>query len=86
MRCHRCDGIMANERFYGPGDPFLGWRCLLCGEILDPLIWENRSHGRKFMMVGKGGTPEWEEREEVKIHNHPGRRRSAEIPLNGESF
>jgi hypothetical protein len=53
VKCHRCNGIMANERFYGAGDPFWGWRCLLCGEILDPLIWENRNHCRKFLIVGK---------------------------------
>jgi hypothetical protein len=34
--------MMAKERFYGPGEPFWGWRCLLCGEITDPLIFENR--------------------------------------------
>lgn len=42
MKCHRCSGMMAKERFYGPGEPFWGWRCLLCGEITDPLIFENR--------------------------------------------
>jgi hypothetical protein len=43
---------MANERFYGPGDPFWGWRCVLCGEVLDTLIWENRDHHKKVMMDG----------------------------------
>jgi hypothetical protein len=52
MKCHRCDGAMAHEKFYGPGDPFSGWRCLLCGEILDPLIWENRSRSIKFKTAG----------------------------------
>ncbi|HUL37237.1 MAG TPA: hypothetical protein VLW47_06100, partial [Thermodesulfobacteriota bacterium] len=42
MRCHRCNGIMVSERFYGPG----GWRCVLCGEVFDLLIWENRNHSR----------------------------------------
>jgi DNA-directed RNA polymerase subunit RPC12/RpoP len=61
VRCHRCSGIMVNQRFYGPGKPFWGWRCLLCGEIFDPLISENRNHCRKIAMVGKGITPKGRE-------------------------
>jgi hypothetical protein len=34
--------MMVYERFYGPDEHFLGWRCLLCGEIVDQLILENR--------------------------------------------
>jgi hypothetical protein len=33
---------MAQEKFFGPGEPFWGWRCPRCGEILDPLIYRNR--------------------------------------------
>jgi len=33
---------MVYERFYGPDEHFLGWRCILCGEIIDQLILENR--------------------------------------------
>jgi hypothetical protein len=33
---------MVYERFYGPDEHFLGWRCILCGEIVDQLILENR--------------------------------------------
>ena len=43
MRCQRCNMVMVNERFYGPGDPFWGWRCMLCGNISDPMILENRN-------------------------------------------
>jgi hypothetical protein len=32
---------MVYERFYGPDEHFLGWRCILCGEIVDQLILEN---------------------------------------------
>ena len=42
MKCHRCGGIMVLERFYGASDHFSGWRCVLCGEIIDPVIFENR--------------------------------------------
>jgi hypothetical protein len=33
---------MVYERFYGPDEHFLGWRCILCGEIVDQLILDNR--------------------------------------------
>jgi hypothetical protein len=42
MKCHRCGGAMVFERFYGTSDQFSGWRCILCGEIVDPVIFENR--------------------------------------------
>lgn len=83
MRCHRCNGLMASERFYGPGEPFWGWRCLFCGEVLDSLIWENRNHFPKLEKAvkhenGKG------ERLECDYHDHPGQRRNLEMSSNGE--
>ena len=42
MKCHRCRGPMVYEKFYGPHEHFLGWKCLICGEIVDPVILENR--------------------------------------------
>lgn len=44
MKCQRCQGWMVVERYYGPGMPYWGFRCLFCGEILDPVIWENRKN------------------------------------------
>ena len=43
MKCRRCNGIMASEKFYGPGEPFWGWRCVTCGEIFDLTILTNRT-------------------------------------------
>ena len=45
MKCHRCGSVMVCEIFYGPGENFLGWRCVSCGEILDEVILENRQAG-----------------------------------------
>jgi len=45
--------VMINERFYGPGDPFWGWRCMLCGNISDPMILENRSQCATLAAKGK---------------------------------
>jgi hypothetical protein len=43
MTCQRCDGLMARERYDNleldsAGYEISGWRCLNCGEIVDPLI------------------------------------------------
>ena len=42
MKCHRCGGVMVYEKFYGSCEEFFGWRCVLCGEIVDQIILENR--------------------------------------------
>ena len=46
-RCPRCAGWMEQESFEDLRDDtglihFSGWRCLTCGEIIDPLILQNR--------------------------------------------
>jgi len=47
MNCNRCSGMMTYEKFYGPHEQFLGWRCVYCGEIVDEVILENRQWLRK---------------------------------------
>ena len=49
MTCNRCKSPMSMEIFYGNGggETFSGWRCIFCGEIVDPLILENRTKGGK---------------------------------------
>lgn len=46
MNCPRCSGSMVHENFYGAGEGlswyYPGWRCLLCGEIVDKVILSNR--------------------------------------------
>ncbi|GJL55662.1 MAG: hypothetical protein NPIRA02_27940 [Nitrospirales bacterium] len=47
MECPRCKGIMVSDSFEDVADDtgalkFSGWRCILCGEILDPVIAANR--------------------------------------------
>jgi hypothetical protein len=49
MQCHRCKGSMVLEKFRDFYDDtgnidFVGWRCLICGEIFDPVIHTNRRH------------------------------------------
>jgi len=50
MDCLRCHGIMVEERFEDlRGDPhhisFHGWRCVCCGDVVDPVIVRHRTAG-----------------------------------------
>jgi len=42
---------MIHEKFYGLEDDFFEWRCIICGEILDPVIIENRLTQRQQSFV-----------------------------------
>lgn len=49
IRCFRCRGLMRAEEFQdwhgGMGvDRFIALRCLLCGDIVDAVILQNRSN------------------------------------------
>ena len=52
MRCVRCCGLMVKDQFYdmrdGGGLSFYGWRCVCCGNVLDPLIVRNQRGRRSF--------------------------------------
>jgi hypothetical protein len=66
MDCQRCHNIMVREVFAdrqydaGPG-AFIGWRCIICGAILDPLILKHQaSHPKpiaKRARLKAGGVP-----------------------------
>ena len=49
-KCLRCSGAMIYDRFYGAREQFWGWKCVICGEIVDPVILENR----QLMRSGQG--------------------------------
>ena len=42
MKCGRCGGSMVFERFMAAVEVFHAWRCVNCGEILDPVVEKNR--------------------------------------------
>ena len=55
MECPRCGGLMVLDQFQDLLDDagqinFYGLRCLICGEVLDPLILRHRG-GVKTSMV-----------------------------------
>jgi len=67
MECPRCAGSMVFEIFQDFKDDtgnlsFSGYRCLICGEILDPVIVANRqqrpaplvSKNRKLIVLSRG--------------------------------
>jgi hypothetical protein len=52
MGCPRCHNLMVEETFVDwEASPsvsfFTGWRCVICGEILDPIILQNRTRHPK---------------------------------------
>jgi hypothetical protein len=49
-KCLRCGGAVIYDKFYDPPEQFWGWKCLLCGEIVDPVILDNR----QLMRTGRG--------------------------------
>ena len=83
MQCRRCNGMMISERFYGPGNPFWGWRSARCAEIFDTIILENRSHCTILAVDWNKGTPQREKREERKRQGQLGKMRNAQVPVNG---
>lgn len=42
-RCHRCGGLMVEERVFEIGS--VNWRCVSCGERVDPVILTHRQKG-----------------------------------------
>lgn len=42
MKCPRCNGLMIHERFQDVIELFFGWRCVICGEVFDDAVWQNR--------------------------------------------
>jgi len=39
-RCHRCGGLMVPEKVFEIGS--FDWRCVTCGERIDPVILAHR--------------------------------------------
>lgn len=76
MQCPRCKGTMTYEFFEDIQESlyfFYGWRCVQCGEVLDPLILSNRKTRRaplggrarkKYGVMGSAFQADLEEEEE----------------------
>jgi len=73
MNCSRCTGLMIRDDLQddtGLGR-FVGWRCLICGEVLDPVILENRNTAPN-RMVDRGR--HWPKVQCVSTGEHRARR------------
>lgn len=55
ITCHRCQGLMypvdpldsLDVLRGGEDDRIRAWRCLSCGDLIDPVIMQNRRRPRK---------------------------------------
>ncbi|MDP1992163.1 MAG: hypothetical protein Q8K00_14215 [Syntrophales bacterium] len=41
-RCSRCGGNMVHESFFSLVEQFTGLKCVICGDVIDPVILQNR--------------------------------------------
>jgi hypothetical protein len=59
FRCSRCGGNMVYENFYSGAERFLGLKCVICGEIIDPVILHHRQMKKlgQAMILPKRGIP-----------------------------
>ena len=57
MRCYRCNGPMIREKFYGTQEHFWGWKCICCGDVIDPVVIENRQASLLQGSEKLGGEP-----------------------------
>ena len=46
--------MMVYEKFYGIQEYFWGWRCIICGEIIDQVIINNRNFRSQRDEKGNG--------------------------------
>jgi hypothetical protein len=58
MCCPRCKGLMDLTRFYDLLDDtgsiaFDAWRCICCGEVLDSVVYMNRTKRPRFTRLRK---------------------------------
>jgi len=51
VKCFRCKSAMSYDKFYGRQEQFWGWKCFICGEIVDPVILENRRLMRSGQVI-----------------------------------
>ena len=42
MKCSRCGGMMIYEKVYSDTEQCWTWKCICCGDYVDPVILENR--------------------------------------------
>lgn len=66
QRCGRCGALMFCDVFIDTGASFEAWHCLICGEIWDERIQENRLHRPGS---SRGRPPKWSRMENFGARN-----------------
>jgi hypothetical protein len=51
---------MIHDKFYGHYDSFWGWKCVLCGELVDQVILKNRELTKMGQVPNTRYTKRWE--------------------------
>ena len=61
MKCPKCKGVMVYETFTNQDNlawHYDGWRCLYCGDVIDPVIMANKKASMNNNLIsnkqGKG--------------------------------
>ena len=80
MKCAHCGSLMILENVCNRSGESESWRCILCGEYVDPVILENRQYQRTIQ--GNDGGNKEEEIEEP----HEERPLSSEDPNGAGSL
>lgn len=64
MQCTRCDGLMVTDNLVDMEESSIpmwmkGWRCVSCGNIVDPLIFRHRmiQQAGASRLLGKEAVP-----------------------------
>ncbi len=47
MNCRRCHGLMVRDEYYTETETSIGFRCINCGDVCDPII----SYHRKVELI-----------------------------------
>ncbi len=44
MKCPRCGSSMFCEKYYTHEGQLVFWRCVFCGDYIDPVVFQNRQY------------------------------------------
>jgi hypothetical protein len=58
MKCDHCGSLMVLENVCNRSGESESWRCILCGEYVDPVILENRNYQRAIQENDRGNKGE----------------------------
>lgn len=50
MKCPKCKGKMYTERYFDCVRSFNAWKCVACGEMIDPTIVSNRARNNNMYL------------------------------------